>query len=186
MRLPRSHQGVMMSNTQVFSIYRVKPSTAGYRLSGDKPILDSTVQSLFDVEDNAIGYFGKMAAYEKDGRGGKLIIRNFVRAMESWDTERIHGEFWIARICKSGTVVVQKKVPVPEFGDLVELGGVFLVKGIGSQVGEQVPPSQMPILARTTFLPLYDMLVYDGLMIMDNRFPMTPALKKRIKSEKKH
>ena len=38
----------------------------------------------------------------------------------------------------------------------------------------------MPILTRTTFLPLYDMLVYDGLMIMDNRFPMTPAMKKRI------
>jgi hypothetical protein len=177
MRLPRSHQGVMMSNAQVFSLYRVKPSTAGYRLSGDQSILDSTVQSLFDFEDDAIGYFGKMAAYEKDGRGGKLIIRNFVRAMESWDTERIFGEFWIARICKSGTVVVQKKGP--EFGE-PELGDVFLVKGIGSQVGEQVPPSQMPILTRTTFLPLYDMLVYDGLMIMDNRFPMTPALKKRI------
>ena len=51
----------------------------------DKSILDSTVQSLFDFEDDAIGYFGKMADYEKDGRGGELIIRNFVRAMESWD-----------------------------------------------------------------------------------------------------
>eukprot|EP00574_Skeletonema_japonicum_P007554 CAMPEP_0201716906 /NCGR_PEP_ID=MMETSP0593-20130828/2769_1 /ASSEMBLY_ACC=CAM_ASM_000672 /TAXON_ID=267983 /ORGANISM="Skeletonema japonicum, Strain CCMP2506" /LENGTH=549 /DNA_ID=CAMNT_0048206829 /DNA_START=137 /DNA_END=1786 /DNA_ORIENTATION=+ len=177
MRLPRSHQGVMMSNTQVFSLYRVKPSSAGYKVTGDQPILDSTVQSLIDFEDNAINYFGKMAAYEKDGSGGKLIIRNFVRAMESWDTERIFGEFWIARICKSGTVVVQKKGP--EFGE-PELGNVFLVKGIGSQVGEQVPKSQMPILTRTTFLPLYDMLVYDGLMIMDNRFPMTPALKERI------
>ena len=178
MRLPRSHQGVMMCNTQVFSLYRVKPSSAGYKLSGDQPILDSTVQSLIDYEDNAINYFGKMAAYEKDGKGGKLIIRNFVRAMESWDTERIFGEFWIARICKSGTVVVQKKGG-PEFGE-PELGDVFLVKGIGSQVGEQVPKSQMPILTRTTFLPLYDMLVYDGLMIMDNRFPMTPSLKERI------
>jgi hypothetical protein len=177
MRLPRSHQSVMMCNTQVFSLYRVKPSTAGYRLSGDQSILDSTVQSLFDFEENAIGYFGKMAAYEKDGRGGKLIIRNFVRAMESWDTERIFGEFWIARICKSGTVVVQKKGP--DFGE-PELGDVYLVKGIGSQVGEQVPPSQLPILTRTTFLPLYDMLVYDGLMIMDYRYQMTPALKKRI------
>mmetsp|Transcript_204 Transcript_204/g.267 ORF Transcript_204/g.267 Transcript_204/m.267 type:complete len:548 (+) Transcript_204:58-1701(+) len=178
MRLPRSHQGVMMSNTQVFSLYRVKPSSAGYKLSGDQPILDSTVQSLIDYEDNAVNYFGKMAAYEKDGKGGKLIIRNFVRAMESWDTERIFGEFWIARICKSGTVVVQKKGG-SEFGE-PELGDVFLVKGIGSQVGEQVPKSQMPILTRTTFLPLYDMLVYDGLMIMDNRFPMTPSLKERI------
>jgi len=178
MRLPRSHNAVMMSNTQVFSLYRVKPSSAGYKLSGDKAILDSTVQSLVDFEDNAIEYFGKMAAYEKDGRGGKLIIRNFVRAMESWDTERISGEFWIARICKSGTVVVQKKEG-SEFGE-PELGNVYLVKGIGSQVGEQVPKSQMPILTRTTFLPLYDMLVYDGLMIMDNRFPMTPNLKKKI------
>ena len=130
-RLPRSHQSVMMCNTQLFSLYTLKPSSAGYRMPDDKSILDSTIQSLFDFEDNAIDYFGKMAAYEKDGRGGKLIIRNFVRFMKSWDTERISGEFWIARICKSGTVVVQKKGQ----GDWeIELGDVFLVKGIGSQV----------------------------------------------------
>eukprot|EP00986_Skeletonema_menzelii_P016516 scaffold14862_cov151-Skeletonema_menzelii.AAC.5 len=180
MRLPRSHKSVMMCNSQLFSLYTLKPSSAGYRMPDDKSILDSTVQSLIDFEDNAINYFGKMAAYEKDGRGGKLIIRNFVRAMKSWDTERISGEFWIARICKSGTVVVQKKDPDFREIDEIELGDVFLVKGIGSQVGEQVPKSQLPILTRTTFLPLYDMLVYDGLMIMDSRFPMTPALKNRI------
>lgn len=181
-RLPRSHQSVMMCNTQLFSLYTLKPSSAGYRMPDDISILDRTVQKLIDFEDNAVKYFGKMAAYEKDGVGGKLIIRNFVRAMKSWDTERISGEFWIARICKSGTVVVQKKGDIGLLDpiDDIELGDVFLVKGIGSQVGEQVPKSQLPILTRTTFLPLYDMLVYDGLMIMDNRFPMTPNLKKRI------
>ena len=57
------------------------------------------MESLVDFEDNAIQYFGKMAAYEKDGMdgSGKLIIRNFVRAMQSWDTERIFGEFWIGK-----------------------------------------------------------------------------------------
>ena len=55
------------------------------------------MESLVDFEDNAIQYFGKMAAYEKDGMDGKLIIRNFVRAMKAWDTERIFGEFWIGK-----------------------------------------------------------------------------------------
>ena len=96
-RLPRSHQSVMMCNTQLFSLYTVQPSSAGYRMSTDLSILDTAVESLVDFEDNAIQYFGKMAAYEKDGIDGSLIIRNFVRAMKSWDTERIFGEFWIGK-----------------------------------------------------------------------------------------
>jgi len=88
--------------------------------------------------------------------------------------------FITARICKSGTVVVQKKGDDFDSGE--ELGDVLLVKGIGSQVGGGIPPSQLPLLARTTFLPLYDMLVYDGLMIMNSRFPMTAVLKEKIKA----
>ena len=34
---------------------------------------------------------------------------------------------------------------------------VYLVKGIGSQVGEDVPPSMFPFM-------IYNMLVYDGLL----------------------
>lgn len=94
----------------------------------------------------------------------------------------IFGEFYIARICKSGTVVVQKKEGSGIIGE-PELGDVYLVKGIGSQVGEQVPPERLPMLARMTFLPLYNMLVYDGLMIMDYRSPMTPSLKYRIEAQ---
>ncbi len=86
--------------------------------------------------------------------------------------------FITARICKSGTVVVQKKGGDFDTGE--ELGDVLLVKGIGSQVGEGIPPSQLPLLARTTFLPLYDMLVYDGLMVMNNR-PISLTLQARIK-----
>ena len=48
----------------------------------------------------------------------------------NWDTERIHGYFWISQIVSSGTLVVQ------DCGG--ELGNVYLVKGIGSQVGEDV------------------------------------------------
>lgn len=123
MRLPR--QETQMANIQIFSMYRVKPSNAGYHIPGDMSILDSTIHTLAEHENSAIEEFGQMANYERDGSGGKLIVRNLVRFMESWDKERIHGEFWISKIVKSGTLVVQKN---NEFGE-PELGKVYLVKG---------------------------------------------------------
>mmetsp|Transcript_28082 Transcript_28082/g.51821 ORF Transcript_28082/g.51821 Transcript_28082/m.51821 type:complete len:161 (+) Transcript_28082:705-1187(+) len=158
MSLPRGDQRMSMANMQMFSMYRVKPSSAGYMVPGDMSILDSTVHSLSEYQDMSIDTFGKMAKYEKDGSGGKLIVRNMVRFMQSWDKERIHGEFWISRIVRSGTLVVKKN---NEYGES-ELGDVYLVRGINSQVGGQVPKSKLPLLVRTTFLPLYDMVVYDG------------------------
>ena len=176
-RLDRADQRVSMANRQVFSMYRVKPSEAGYRVPGDMSILDSTIHSLAESEGSAVDMFGKMAKYEKDGCDGKLIVRNMVRFMQSWDKERITGEFWITKIVKSGTLVVQKN---SDAGGGSEIGRVFLVKGIGSQVGSQVPASQLPLLVRTTFLPIYNMLVYDGIMMADARSPISQSLKEKI------
>jgi len=169
------HEAVARTNTQLFSMYRVKPSSAGYRVPGDMSILESTLHSLSESEGLVIDVLGKMTKYEKDGNGGELIVRNMARAMQCWDTERVQGEFYIARIAKSGTLVVKKG---HEYGKL--MGDVYLIKGIGNQVGDQVPKSKLPLLVRTTFLPLYNFLVYDGLMLVDERMPMTPSFKKKI------
>ena len=162
--LPRGDRRVAQCNSQLWTLYRVKPSTAGFRsMSGtdDLSVLDSTIRTLIDNTSIYLE-FAEMARYKKDGPGGRLIVRNFVRFMESWDKERIHGNFWIAKIVSSGTLVVQEL----EGG---QLGNVYLVKGIGSQVGEDLPPEMLPFLARTCFVPLYDMLVYDGILIGKGR-----------------
>ena len=63
----------------------------------------------------------------------------------NWDTERIHGYFWISQIVSSGTLVVQDCDG--------ELGNVYLVKGIGSQVGEDEDVEDyFPFLISTTLL----------------------------------
>ena len=185
MNLGRSDQRVAAANAQVFTMYRVKPSLANYKTSpeNDCSLLDKTIKSLASNERQSIDYFGKMAKYDKDGPGGKLVVRNMARFLRTWDEERIHGEFWISKIAPAGTLVVQR-IEQEEDGignTNKKLGKVYLVKGIGSQVGEQVPASALPILIRTTFLPMYNFLVYDGLLVA-SQASTSQATRKNIKS----
>mmetsp|Transcript_7646 Transcript_7646/g.16567 ORF Transcript_7646/g.16567 Transcript_7646/m.16567 type:complete len:154 (-) Transcript_7646:114-575(-) len=149
MRLPRGDQRVHMTNIQFFSMFRVKPSSAGYMVPGDMSILDSTTRQLSEYEQMCLA---KWQTSRKMGSGGKLIARNMIRFMQSWDKERIHGEFWICTIVKSGTLVVQRNTESYPDGSS-ELGRVYLVKGINSQVGSQVPRSKFSLLVRTTSSP---------------------------------
>ncbi|KAL9179174.1 hypothetical protein ACHAXT_008464 [Thalassiosira profunda] len=170
MLLPRADRMIAKLNREVFTYYKAKPSLAGLMVPGNMSVLDSTIHSLCECEDDIIGWFGKMAGYEKDGAGGELMVRNFVRFMQSWDKERVCGEFWLCKVVKTGTLVVQKV----DDG----LGNVYLVKGVGSVVGGHVPTS-LPVLVRTTFLPLYDMLVYDEIML-GLRFHASHSFKEKI------
>ena len=61
-----------------------------------------------------------------------------------------------------------------DYDDYPKLGSVYLMKGIASQVGEDLPDCMFLCIYRTALLPLYDMLVYDGTltgqaMVGDNR-----------------
>jgi len=155
--LSRSDRVVSQLNSQIFSLYRVIPSTIGLDSPQaeheDYSVLDNTIRAMISM----IPYeeYGKMANYERDGNNGELILRNFIRFMNCWDTERINGHFWISKIVSSGTLVVQDCDG--------KLGNVYLVKGIGSQVGEDVE-DYFPFLISTTLLPLYNMFVYDGIL----------------------
>jgi hypothetical protein len=100
--------------------------------------------------------------------------------MHTWDTERITGSFWLAKITKSGTLLVRNMG-----GDDIEgpdsLGDVYLVKGMGSKVGENVPG--LPVLVDMTFLPMYHFLVYDGLMLCSEIARPSTELKRRIQGK---
>jgi hypothetical protein len=202
MELSRSDQRIARLNSQVFTMYRVKPVDAGFSpgTNLDKSLLVNTIASLLGHESMSIDYFGKMARYPPDGVGGRWVVRNLVRFLQAWDTERISGDFWIVKICPTGTLMVKKESddddayrPSGLFGHVLgggsdgcsskELGNVYLVKGMGSTVGEGIPPSQFPILVRTTFLPIYDFLVYDGIMSLPTRPMLTSQdMKKQIKA----
>ena len=183
MNLSRSDPRIAAANAQVFTMYRVKPSSENYKTPPDDDcsLLDKTIKSLVIYEQQSIAVFGKKAKYNKDGPGGKLVARNMARFMQTWDEERIHGEFWISKITRTGTLVVQR---IEQEDGTEELGKVYLVKGIGSQVGEQVPASALPILIRTTFLPMYDFLVYDGVLVA-SQVGTSQAMRKNIQTHVK-
>jgi len=178
MNLPRGHPVIAKLNFQVYTMYKVLPRMAGYQTgkSGNVSILDKTVMSLVDNEQMSIDYFGKMGKWEMDGRNGEWIVRNMVNFMKTWDDERIYGQFWVYKIVPSGTLLV--KVEDPEQStDEGGLGDVYLVKGLGSQVGEQL--HSLPAIISTTFLPVYNFLVYDSIMTTD-QIPASRAKSARI------
>ena len=160
--MDRRHPSMAILNSQVYSYYRAKPLEVGFKCDPEDNMspLHATIKSLLANPDSIVEIFGKKAKYERDGPGGRLIVRNMIRFMKPWDRERIHGEFWIHTIAQSGTIVVQTFI----VDDCYTLGNVYLVKGMASQVGEHIPPQCRPLLCRATFLPLYDFLVYDGVM----------------------
>lgn len=115
-RLSRSDPRVAAMNSQIFTMYKVKPSTIGLNGMGfvedsytceneDFSIFQNTIRAVLQVSPYEA--YGKLTKYERDGPDGRLILRNFVRFMDSWDKERISGDFWIARIVATGTLCVQ-------------------------------------------------------------------------------
>jgi hypothetical protein len=100
--------------------------------------------------------------------------------MHTWDTEWITDSFRLAKITKSGTLLVRNMG-----GDDIEgpdsLRDVYLVKGMGSKLGENIP--RLPVLVDMTFLPMYHFLVYDGLMLCSEIVRPSTELKRRIQDK---
>eukprot|EP00979_Chaetoceros_neogracilis_P017817 scaffold10285_cov258-Chaetoceros_neogracile.AAC.3 len=171
--LSRSDRRVAQMNAQVYTLYKVNPITAGYRSTNNLSILDKTVATLCENQDMFNKHLGKMAKYEQDGPDGKLIVRNMVRFARTWLEERISGNFWIYKIVPSGTLVVKIMDDLGHDYEMNQvgskkLGKVYLVKGMGSKVGENLPIQSKPVQVCTTFLPMYGFLVYDGIMTCSN------------------
>ena len=195
-RLPRSDPRIAILNSQIFTMYRVKPVDAGFELgtNEDRSLLAFIIEILLDDETLYTDNYGTMARYPPDGVGGRLMVRNFVRFIQAWDKERISGSFWIVKICPTGTLMVKKKESADEDrsdtlslnrSQLItrssEFGKVYLVKGMGSTIGENIPPVQLPSLVRMTFLPLYDFLVYDGISFLPTvSVPRSESLREHI------
>jgi hypothetical protein len=180
MALSRSDPRIASLNSQIFTMYRVKPVDANYPpgTNRDKSLLVNTIETLLDDERMSIDHFGEMACHPPDGVGGRWMVRNFARFLQSWDKERISGIFWIVKICPTGTLIVKKENKNDDgFLDNLYLyeqlnrsvfGKVYLVKGMGSIIGENNVP--LPSLVRMTILPLYDFLVHDGILSVQNEF----------------
>jgi len=175
MGLNRADPRIGRLNAQVYTMYKVDPTMAGYK--GLKTsVLDSTVTTLVKNERMAIEYFGNMAKWEQDrddnddesgSNNYSLIVRNMVRFMRVWDEERVHGVFWVYKLVPAGTLLVHIQKD-EEKDDDKKLGKVYLVKGMGSKVGEQLQHC-LPTMLGTTLLPVYDFLVYDGIMTSTGR-----------------
>jgi hypothetical protein len=142
-------------------------------------VLDETVKNLLESTQQLEG-LGSIAGYPADGPIGKLIIRKIIRSMHTWGTERITGSFRLAKITKTGTLLVRNTG-----GNDIEgpnsLGNVYLVKGLGSNVGENIP--LLPVLVDLTLLPVYHFLVYDGLTMFSERRRPSTELKRRIQDK---
>jgi hypothetical protein len=91
--------------------------------------------------------------------------------MRSWEKERITGEFWVMKVVPTGTIMV--------FKGEQELGPVYLVKGIVAPIGDMLP--SLPQCVTATLLPVYNSLVYDGMM-KDAEFPLSSALKAELET----
>mmetsp|Transcript_4353 Transcript_4353/g.6639 ORF Transcript_4353/g.6639 Transcript_4353/m.6639 type:complete len:341 (-) Transcript_4353:188-1210(-) len=115
-----------------------------------------TVATLVNNANMIIQHFGQKVNWHKDGPNGKLIVRNMVRFMKSWETERIYSKFWVVRVAPGGTLLVSEN-------DDGNLENVYLAKGLGSQIAELFPPDSLPVPAFMTLIPIYDFLVYDGI-----------------------
>ena len=121
------------------------------------------VWGLLMNERGYIDYEGAMVAKcGLDGEGGSKICHNFVRFADVWDKEKIGGgNLWVVRIAKYGTLIVEH-VDENVFSEKEEaLGKVYLVKGLGSKIGETL--DSMPKLCYgLRLLPIYNVLAYDG------------------------
>lgn len=129
--------------------------------------------TLLMNERGYVDYEGEMVArFGLDGEGGSKIIHNFCRFANVWDTERIAGNLWIVRIARYGTLVVEHVDEDVNSEKEEALGSVYLIKGMGSQVGSTL--NNMPKLCKLRVLPIYNVLVYDGFF---SEFPpeVTPS-----------
>jgi hypothetical protein len=159
--LPQQHPSVAQCNASMWTFYSIEPSITGRH--ADMSVLDSTVNSLIQCQKELIDQLGSKTKWKADGENGELIVRNYVRFMRSWEAERISGEFWVTSVVKTGTLMVK----INSGG---VLGDVYLVKGLASVIGELCP--RLPTKCRATFLPLYNFLIYDGIMV---GMPPTPV-----------
>jgi len=188
MELSRSDPDVALLNAQVYTMYKVDPTMTGHK-GVNVSVLDKTVSTIIHNEQMAIDHFGNTAKWEQDredlsGSKYNLIVRNMVRFMRVWDEERVHGMFWVHKLVPAGTLLIQ--IEEEEEDGITtgkNLGKVYLVKGMGSRVGEQFR-DRFPIMMQTTVLPVYDFLVYDGIM-MSTSVTATSRLAKQIASHVK-
>eukprot|EP00978_Attheya_sp_CCMP212_P006266 scaffold14188_cov50-Attheya_sp.AAC.5 len=169
-KIPRSNPEMGRLNSLTFTYWHTSPALAGYR-GVEKPLFDSTVDTLADQEDHICRTLGTETKWNADGPNGKYVVRNFVRFMRSWEKERITGEFWVMKVVPTGTIMVSKG----EGG----LGPVYLVKGMDSVIGDLCP--SLPCFVTATLLPVYNSLVYDG-MLVAARFPVAGALKGKLET----
>mmetsp|Transcript_3513 Transcript_3513/g.6430 ORF Transcript_3513/g.6430 Transcript_3513/m.6430 type:complete len:559 (-) Transcript_3513:84-1760(-) len=169
-KIPRSNPEMGRLNSLTFTYWHTSPALAGYH-GVEKPLFDSTVDTLADQEDHICSKLGTETKWKADGPNGKYVVRNFVRFMRSWEKERITGEFWVMKVVPTGTIMVLKGEG--------ELGPVYLVKGMDSVIGDLCP--SLPCFVTATLLPVYNSLVYDG-MLVAARFPVSIALKGQLET----
>eukprot|EP00485_Elphidium_margaritaceum_P010029 CAMPEP_0202690574 /NCGR_PEP_ID=MMETSP1385-20130828/5520_1 /ASSEMBLY_ACC=CAM_ASM_000861 /TAXON_ID=933848 /ORGANISM="Elphidium margaritaceum" /LENGTH=552 /DNA_ID=CAMNT_0049345849 /DNA_START=16 /DNA_END=1674 /DNA_ORIENTATION=+ len=157
-QLPRQSKVLGRLNSTLFTWWKTDPRLASR--CADGPVLDCVVKSLAHQE---VDLSTRLATNDKlwpsDGPGGKYMARNFCHFMKTWDVERITGEFWVVRVYPTGTVLVKIDDEHDKYGSL---GKVYLVKGHASVVGELFP--SLPHFCRTTLLPVYNCLTYDGMV----------------------
>jgi len=155
LRLPKQHPAVYQCSSSMWTFWNVRPSQAGR--CGNLSVLDMSVTGLIQNEDQIVKRIGTKTDWHADGPKGDYLVRNYVRFMRSWETERINGQFWVTAVEKTGTLMVKTN----EDG---ELGDVYLVKGLNQVIGELFA-NRLPALCHATILPIYDLLVYDGILI---------------------
>lgn len=156
-RLPYTHHSMVATSGAMYTFWKVKPSLTG-RL-GELSVLDMNIIAMIRSEQILVANSGRKTKWKADGPNGELLVRNYVRFMQCWDTERIHGIFWVVKIAPSGSILVK----LTDDNDISSLGQVYLVKGMATQVGENFPG--LPGLCSTTILPIYNFLVYDGMCL---------------------
>jgi hypothetical protein len=103
---------------------------------------------------------------------GKLMIRNFYRFMRSWEKECITGYFWIASATKTGTLMIKFDKETGEYGHVYLVRGIFkAIKDLFiEELGDHL--NSFPVACRTTILPMYDFLVFDGAIELTDGFAL--------------
>lgn len=173
-KLPSQHPSYAKASASMFTFWNVNIQKAGLsNLGNDMTLFDMIVADLIHMnshsEQSIVDFFGKKAKWELgDGKNGELILRQYVRFMKSWATERISGKFWVTDVYETGTIMVKVE---DEDLNTCTLGKVYLVRGQNSVIGELLSTNGLPCSCYTTVLPLYHFLVYDGMLM---RVPQVP------------
>ena len=97
------------------------------------------------------GALARAGRWHRDGEDAEYFVSNLTRSMAAWGTERVTGNFYIVRDVPRGTLVVDERRE-----------NVYLVLGMASVIGAMC--HALPHFARITILPVFEFLVYDGLL----------------------